>query len=102
MATTNSSPGVTRDLSPTASPNDFDDMASSGKLKVFTDRYMIMCMSYEQTGENIFLFSLSLTHPLYFLYLYFLFSCPLWRLYGKENVRSNEGRRTQTYTYIVD
>jgi hypothetical protein len=72
MATTNSSPGVTRDLSPTASPNDFDDMASSGKLKVFTDRYMIMCMSYEQTGENIFLFSLSHSPSLFSLSLFLI------------------------------
>jgi len=30
MTTTNSSPGMTGQMSATSSPNDFDDMASSG------------------------------------------------------------------------
>jgi hypothetical protein len=31
MTTTNSSSGMTRDMSATTNPNDFDDMASTGK-----------------------------------------------------------------------
>jgi hypothetical protein len=72
MTTTNSSPGMTRDLSPTTVSNDFDDMASSGKLKVckrlsyyvrvFTHHLIIS--ANEQTEGRI-----ASSLSLYFLYL---------------------------------
>jgi hypothetical protein len=99
MTTTNSSLGVTGDMSPTASTNDFDDMASSGKLKIYRKlsayvrvfTHHLIISTNEQTEERNAAFL-----SLYFLYLYFLFSCLLCQLFAKENVRSNEGRRTHT------
>ena len=82
MTATNSSLNMTKNLSQTTNPNDFDDIASSGKLKTYRKvhnyvhifaHYLIINTNEQTKERNAF----SLT-------LCFLFSCPLWQLYVKK------------------
>ena len=115
---TDVSPGITkRDMSPAvASPNDLDDIASSGKPPIYylelsddvpvcARTHDLIITANEQIQVQRFSFSLVPPPPLVCRALFSLSLILLLLFVGRvrrKNVRSNEEKRTQTYASMVD
>jgi hypothetical protein len=90
MTATNSSLSMTRDnISPTTNTNDFDDVASSGKLKINRKLH-----NYVHIFSHYLIISTNEERNAFSLSLYFLFPFSVVCL---KNVRKTECRHTHTY-----